>query len=292
VWIQGSFLCSQEVASQAESVSLSGYTLEGHKKWDLLAQSAEILPGADNINLENPKGILYDNGDPEVYLNSKTGVYNPKTGNILLEENVIMEAVTGAKVETSKLVWDSETVILEMENDIKMIKDNALLTGKGMKVFKDKHLAILKHNAKLKVFNESLNVHPSVITCTGEMEVNYQENFVEFHDNVVISNSQVNLKADYMKVFIDRKSKKLDKVVCKGDVLIVQDTKRALCGQAEYDALEGYILLTENPRIFRDGNILTAEMITFYLEDERVICKPSAQLLLFISDEDREFFEL
>lgn len=280
-------------SNQAELVTLSGYTPEGHKKWDLLAKSAEIFPGGDDVNLDTPKGTLFEEGDPEMYLDAEKGTYNPKTGNVVLEDNVRMKDVSGAKVKTSHLYWNSEDAVLQMKNNIEMTKDNAVITGRNLKIIKADHTAVLNEKVKLKAFSSQNGAeHPSVITCTGQMEVNYQENFVEFHDDVVISDPKVNLKADYMKVYFDRKSKVLDRVFCEGNVLIVQDTKRAMSGQAEYDALEGFVLLSGSPRVLRDGNVLTADNIMFYLQSERVICKPSAQLVLHLSNEDRDFFEI
>ncbi len=288
-----SLVCSDVQAqegNQAELVSLSGYTQEGHKKWDLLAESVEIFPEEDDIDLQSPKGVLYDNGDPEMYLKAQSGTYNPKTGNIFLKENVQMEEISGTKVKTSELYWDSEKAVLEMKNDVEITKNNAVITGRNMRVVKDKNIANLEENVKLKVFGSQATEHPSVITCTGKMEVNYQNNYVEFFDNVVISDPQINLKADYMKVFFDRPSRKLDRVICKGNVAVAQDTKKAMGGMAEYDGLEGVIYLSDHPKVLKDGNILTADNITFFLDSERVVCEPSAQLVLFFPEEDREFF--
>ena len=129
------WLWSQE-SNQAELVSLSNYTHDGHKKWDILAESAEIFPGEDSINLKLPKGSLYEEGSLKMNLEAESGVYNPKTGEVYLKENVQLENISGDKVKTSDLFWDAKQETLEMKNDIEMVKDNVMITGRGMKVYK------------------------------------------------------------------------------------------------------------------------------------------------------------
>ena len=123
------------------------------------------------------------------------------------------------------------------------------------------------------------------------MEASYANNCIEFFDNVVISDPKINLKADYMKVFFDRPSRRLDRVICEGNVMIVQDARRALGGKAEYDALEKVIYLSQSPKVLKDDHILTADNITFFLDSDRILCEPSAQLVLFLSEENKIFFE-
>ncbi|OED36750.1 LPS export ABC transporter periplasmic protein LptC [PVC group bacterium (ex Bugula neritina AB1)] len=285
------FLIAQE-GNQAEQLSLAGYTPDGHKKWDLLADVAQIFPGKKDITLKKPKGTLYEKGEPNLHLKATSGTYAPDTGHVFLQEDVHLKTNEGSDLQTSDLFWDSKKSLLKMKNDIQIVKENNMISGKNMTIHKNKNRATIEKNVTLKNFNKHANEHPSVITCSGKMEFNYDEDFVELFDNVSIVDPRLNLRADYMKIFFDRITQKLDRVLCQGNVMINQDLKKAMGEMAEYDVSDGAVYLTGNPKVLKNNHILTAENITFFLNKEEVLCEPSAQLVLFFSEEDRDFFNI
>ena len=115
---------------KAETVALSGYTTEGLKKWDVLADFAEVIENGQKIILALPQGILYEKGDAYFYLNASKGSYYPKTGSIYFKENVHVNDKGGTSIKTEQMFWQAEEEILTMENNIKLSKANTVLTGK------------------------------------------------------------------------------------------------------------------------------------------------------------------
>ena len=279
-------------SEQADLVALSSYTASGDKNWDVWAKSASMVPNKEDMILDQPKGVLYEKGGRKLKFQAKEGLYNPNEGDVSLEKDVVLNDFDGSEVRTSKMFWNSKDEILEMKEDVEISKEKSVITGRNLSIEKGKDIGILRENVKIKSLNEDRNLHPSIITCSGKMEVNYKHGYVELFDEVVVSDPHLNLQADYMKVFLDGDTRKVDKVICKGAVRASQDAKRALSDYAEYQVEDEIVYLTGNPRILQDGNVLTGEAITFFLDTQRVVCAPSAQLVLFLSDEDRDFFEL
>lgn len=58
-------------------------------------------------------------------------------------------------------------------------------------------------------------------------------------------------------------------ITAEGHVKIVQDDRTALAGKAVYDNAQRTITLTEKPRLRQCGDMLEAEKIIFYLDENR-----------------------
>jgi len=105
--------------NQAEAITLSGYTPEGQKKWDLSADTAEVFSNRE-INLANPTGVLYEKGSPNVWIEAKEGIYSPGEENVHLKKEVVVKDADGTTLETKSLDWSSEESVLKTKEDIKL----------------------------------------------------------------------------------------------------------------------------------------------------------------------------
>ncbi|MFN2352202.1 MAG: LptA/OstA family protein, partial [Kiritimatiellia bacterium] len=54
---------------------------------------------------------------------------------------------------------------------------------------------------------------------------------------------------------------------------------------AEYDVVEGRVVLSGNPRVVRGRDILQGEKITFWRDSSRILSEPNARLVIY-SDRD------
>jgi len=278
--------------NQAKLVVLSEYSKDGKKKWNLTSESAEIY-SMKKIKLTNPTGSLYEYDKLSMELKADEGFYERDKKNISLKDNVVIEQKDGkGSIRTDSLDWNSETATLSTEDSIKLEKDNVILVGDKMQVKKDEQTAELKENVKLKVFGEDESKHPTILTSQGKMVVNYNENIIEFYDKVIVTDPRAILKADYVKIYINKEKQNLEKVFCSGNVEIEQEDKRAVSNEAVYDGINKTIVLTGEPRIMRGENLLGADKITFYIEDERVVCEPKARLIIYPSERDKQAFNL
>jgi lipopolysaccharide transport protein LptA len=126
------------------------------------------------------------------------------------------------------------------------------------------------------------------ITCDGPLEVDYEKNVAIFNENVLVKDPQVMLKANKMQVFFDAESKTIDRIVAEGSVKFKKGDRQAKSEMAVYLAKEGKIVLTGNPMVKRGMDALTGEKITFFKNDNRMICEPSAKLVIFSEERSEE----
>ena len=140
---------------------------------------------------------------------------------------------------------------------------------------------------------------PTVITADS-MDIDIANNVATLIGNVEVDDVEMNIKCHKMIIYLEsvkskegegekkedemdpEKSKQLRKVECIGDVVITRKMKladaagvpqaeqKALAGRADYDVVEGKIVLSEDPVIFRGKDRVKGTRITIYRESERM----------------------
>jgi len=126
---------------------------------------------------------------------------------------------------------------------------------------------------------------PEVTVITSDtLTFDYKKQFALFDNNVVVVDPRLKIYADKMRVTFS-KNNKAESVVAEGNVLIVQDDKRARAMKAEYDVVSGLITLSGSPMITRGSDIITAETIKFWRDEERMVAEPQSRLVINTSGE-------
>jgi len=91
-----------------------------------------------------------------------------------------------------------------------------------------------------------------------------------FTGNVVVIGNNFNMKCEEMTVFFTNDSK-IDNIVAKGDVVIVQPGRITHCGQAQYFRDEDKFVLTDEPDILDNQNEIQAPKITIYRTKQTMV---------------------
>jgi len=123
----------------------------------------------------------------------------------------------------------------------------------------------------------------TVIT-SEKLTFDYLKQYAYFEKDVVVVDPQMKIYADTMMVIFsdDNKAKSIK---AEGNVIIIQDDKRARAAVAEYKVDVGEITLTGEPMVTSGRNILTAEVIKFWRDDNRMECKPRSRLVIYPDDD-------
>jgi lipopolysaccharide export system protein LptA len=123
----------------------------------------------------------------------------------------------------------------------------------------------------------------TVITAT-KLTFDQIQQYALFEENVEVTDPSIHMTADRMTVFFseDNRAEGLEAV---GRVVITQEDTKAWAQKATYDVVSGKIVLTGNPRIRRGRDLLEGDVITFWRDDNRMICEPRARLVLFPDDD-------
>ena len=102
-----------------------------------------------------------------------------------------------------------------------------------------------------------------------------------FEGDCVVIDPQVRMACDKLTVMFEG-SNEVKSVTATGNVRVFHQDKSATCDRAVYIARTGEIELTGNAHLFRNQDTISGNAITFWLNEERVICKP-ARLTIFPS---------
>ena len=94
--------------------------------------------------------------------------------------------------------------------------------------------------------------------------------------------------ANKMHVYFDPVTNQMVRAIAYGDVEIITSDKRAVGDKAVYVEKTHTMVLTGNPYVYRENDVITADKITFYTEDGRMVCEPRAKLVLFPSKKSNE----
>ena len=117
------------------------------------------------------------------------------------------------------------------------------------------------------------------------LEVNYDQNVAVFVGDVVVVDPQLRLTADRLTVNFDPGSNRIARIDAEGRVEIRQADKNGAADSAVYTVDDGRIVLQGNARVYRERDLLTADRIIFFREEERMIAEPNPRLTLYPEQE-------
>lgn len=126
---------------------------------------------------------------------------------------------------------------------------------------------------------EDSEVDVTVIT-SEKSEFDYIKKYALFEKDVVVVDPQMKIYADIMRITFNE-ANKAQKIVAQGNVIIIQEDKRARGDVAEYDVELGMVTLTGNPMITMGKNVWAAETITFWRDENRIEGKPRSRLVIY-----------
>ncbi len=90
-----------------------------------------------------------------------------------------------------------------------------------------------------------------------------------FKGNVVVKQKGGVIMSEFLTVYYDDE-KKMDKIVATGDVKINQADRVGTCRKATFFPEEEKIVMEEDPRLWREGDIVEGDMITIFMNDDKI----------------------
>jgi lipopolysaccharide export system protein LptA len=123
----------------------------------------------------------------------------------------------------------------------------------------------------------------TVIT-SDKLTFDYVAQYAFFEGNVVVVDPQMKIYSDTMMVVFDQGNRARN-IKAEGNVVIIQEDKRAKSDVAEYEIATGKIVLNGNPMITSGRNILTADIMRFWRDENRLECEPNARVVIYPDDD-------
>ncbi len=119
----------------------------------------------------------------------------------------------------------------------------------------------------------------STVIDSDELQMDQSTHVAVFTGNVVVTGTNFTLKCEEMTVNFDR-SDKIDNIVAKGDVVILQPGRITHCGQAVYYRDEDKFDLTDQPIINDNGKTVAAPKITIYRSRQSFLTQGKSRVVI------------
>ncbi|MBI4637337.1 MAG: lipopolysaccharide transport periplasmic protein LptA [Candidatus Rokubacteria bacterium] len=117
-----------------------------------------------------------------------------------------------------------------------------------------------------------------VTVDADRMERFGKEGLVIFTGNVVARQNNSVQYADRMEVYLDEKGDRILRTVSTGSVrIITRDCRTGTARRAEYFDLEQRIVLIGNARVWQEDNVVSGEIITIFLSQDRSVVQSGKQ---------------
>ncbi len=231
-----------ETAQRVYSFSFSKYTGNGEKELEIEGDSADIF--SQNVALINVIAKAYAEQSP-VTITADKGSLNRSTSNIELKNNVVATTENGARLMTEKLQINPTEKRMETDEEAKVKKDNIHIEGMGATSDSQISKVTFKKNVTVVIQDpDSEKKTPTIITSDGPLDVDYKRNLAHFSKNVIARHEQGMLNADYMDVIYEKDTKRVSKIIARGNVVVIsKEGNKTFSDNAVYLAKEGRIIL-------------------------------------------------
>jgi lipopolysaccharide transport protein LptA len=119
----------------------------------------------------------------------------------------------------------------------------------------------------------------STVIESDELHMDQMTHVAVFTGNVVVTGTNFTLKCQEMTVNFD-KADKIDNIVAKGDVVILQPGRVTRSGQAVYYHDEDKFVLTDQPMINDNGKTIAAPEIIIYRSKQSIYTKGKTHVVI------------
>ena len=120
---------------------------------------------------------------------------------------------------------------------------------------------------------------PQTVITSERLTYDADRRYALFEQDVTVTDPALRLTADRLTVRFNEQNAVVS-IEAVGNVAIEQPDRRAWAERAEYDVATGRILLEGEPRVMQGRDLLSGERITFWRDQQRLVCEPRARLVL------------
>ncbi|MFC1576497.1 LPS export ABC transporter periplasmic protein LptC [Candidatus Omnitrophota bacterium] len=201
-----------DIKQEVFTFKIEGYDKDKKVKWGLEGESAKVVE--DKIDIRNLKAV-YKGGDMNVTLLANNAVFDKKSQNIELNENIIGKTSDGMEFVTDHANWDAKKETVTTDSHVIVKRENVICRGKGL-------LALPME--KWVSFESDVDVDfggNKRITCDGPFEIDHMENVAIFNNNVKIADKDSDMFTDKLTVYLKPETNEVDRVVTEGNVKVV-----------------------------------------------------------------------
>ena len=252
-------------AQQLEGFNLSGYSEGGQKSWDIKGDKADVK--GNEVAVTNVNANAY--GDQDLNLTAKKGKIDKSTGDVNLEQNVVVTSDSGTTMKTESLQWQRNKDLVQTDDKVSIQDGTMTVEGKGMEAHPSLKDAKLRSDVTANIMAEGKDKKKDnqiQITSDGPMEIDQASQTAVFTENVqaIEMSTGRKLKADRMEVTFDQDSRKIKQILCTGNVEVHQGMNITYSDSLTYKADEQRMILTGKPKLIIDpGDRTSKDMLNY-----------------------------
>lgn len=118
------------------------------------------------------------------------------------------------------------------------------------------------------------------VVTSDRLTFDNQQRYARFEGNVVVEDPRLRIMADWLEIRFDENNR-ASIITARGSVRIEQEETVATAGEAVYEVGPGRIVLKIAPRVRRGNDLLEGEEIVFWRDRNKLVCGPSARLVIY-----------
>lgn len=238
---------AQEVSQRVDGFSLEGFNENGDRAWDVSGDNADLQ--GDTITISNVDANAY--GQQEVNLKARRGQVDKKSGNVYLQEDVVITTADGRQLKTDSLDWAKHESVVRTEDEAEIIQETIQAKGVGLTARPELNTAQLDRDVVIKAQAQDLSAEKQeiVIKCDGPMELDQQQNMATLRENVVAVRGDQVLKADKVEVRFSPETKKIETIICIDNVSVQRGDNISYADKAIYSAADQKVIFVGRPKL-------------------------------------------
>ncbi|MBI3087706.1 MAG: LPS export ABC transporter periplasmic protein LptC, partial [Candidatus Omnitrophica bacterium] len=236
------------VAQQMDRFTMSGYTPEGTKRWELTGTGASVE--SEIVTIHRPDAIGYDVAQdstqpPEgpsrtAYLQASVAQVEQSSRRIRMEHDVAIHTSDGLWLFSPLMYWLPDQSELTTDQPVRLETDHMLLYGYGATGQTQLKQAVILRDVELLLNSDDDSAPGQAgkkshvrITCDGPLTFDYHRYIATFERNVHVNDGQTDLYSDTLVAYLHRTNRTITYAQADGRVRIVQgphtaDSRRAI----------------------------------------------------------------
>ncbi|NIM59274.1 MAG: hypothetical protein GTO16_10080 [Candidatus Aminicenantes bacterium] len=224
----------------------------------------EISISLDNNNLEVRRGV-------KVVLNQKKGE-KKRVGLFSEESPVLVNAKEMRYFDQEKRFLFNGDIKAWQEKRILLADEIVLYEETGKILSKGEVKSIFPHRPKDEEKEERVEI------SSDKMTYHPEQNLIFYEERSSLKVKDIDLRAQSVSVYLSEEEGDVEKIVARGDVVIVQSLGEGRGEEAIYDPDKESVVLLGNPVLIdKERGITRGDKLTFYLADDRILVENKAR---------------
>lgn len=121
---------------------------------------------------------------------------------------------------------------------------------------------------------------------SDQMEADKKKGTVVFKGNVVVRQEEGIIMSELLTVYYNEQNE-MEKIIAEGDVRINQNDRVGTCQLATYRLEDKSIVMENEPRIWRGGDVVEGETITVFMDSDRMIVEGGARAVIHKNEDNK-----